>query len=525
MIPYFLNSAVSQQYLAETMSCTVEEGANGLCDLTLTYPETGRLASELICGLDIYVRRGGNDPEPFRVYSVTKNMGATITLKAHHITYNANFLIVTPGPHGGIGAGSWIASNAKQACDLLNQNIAVDTTMEMDEIVEFVVEDEETAANIRGEYSIPAEPVSLREAIFNQQWGFLKTYGGDVYVQGHRLVWRSDLATNRSNAAIRYGVNLTDYEVKENIFGSEYQAILPYYSKTEEVSDWLEINEPADASLAIEEIELPRSDIEFGSIYKIPETIATYNGVGGNVSTPTMVVENIALEYPKKPTEFYNPDTKTYHVYRLRDVRGYFTNVCYVSERNAESFHMSQTGWTMFHVTPAADNYTLTTTYKWYKYGYHSSRYFDLSGTGDPIISAISPKEAGFPIKVEAINFQSEFDERIASISSANQYSLLEEIASQYFEAHKSDYALPKTVFSVKAVDLSRYIRSSTGIYGINYGDVVNAEIPFRKISADLKCTHIIKNILNEQPVSFELGEHSDDIITTIVRFYAKEKK
>lgn len=83
--------------LSDAIECTVHEVRNGEYELNLMYPVTGKYAQELKEWRIIGATHDNNgDIQPFDIYKVSKPSHGVIEVKAHHISYRTNKIIVRP---------------------------------------------------------------------------------------------------------------------------------------------------------------------------------------------------------------------------------------------------------------------------------------------------------------------------------------------------------------------------------------------------------------------------------------------
>ena len=79
------------------ISCTVREELNGIYELDMEYPATGPRFNDLVVSNIILAKPyDGADPEPFRIYAVSKEMHGRVVVSARHISYQLNWIPVTP---------------------------------------------------------------------------------------------------------------------------------------------------------------------------------------------------------------------------------------------------------------------------------------------------------------------------------------------------------------------------------------------------------------------------------------------
>ena len=139
--------------LTDCLECMVEEERNGSYELTLKYPVNGLHAKELkerriIKNKPNYT----DDPQLFRIYSVSKVINDTITINARHISYDLSGYTISSGT----------ATNAVLACDLL-QNKASGWSINTDK-------------NVIATFKI-TEPSSVRSWFGGKEGSFLDIFG------------------------------------------------------------------------------------------------------------------------------------------------------------------------------------------------------------------------------------------------------------------------------------------------------------------------------------------------------------
>lgn len=98
--------------LPDVISIQVTENLNGSFDLEMKYPIQGENAdllsidnigggySPLVC---VVPRKGANE-EPFRIYETNKSLDGLMTVKAHHIVYDTDGIVIEPFSATGISA-------------------------------------------------------------------------------------------------------------------------------------------------------------------------------------------------------------------------------------------------------------------------------------------------------------------------------------------------------------------------------------------------------------------------------------
>ena len=89
--------------LSDAISCTVTEERNGIFELEMQYPITGIHYAELTNRNILLVKPSPyHDPEPFRIYRITKPLTGRITIYAQHISYDLSGIVVSPFTAGAL---------------------------------------------------------------------------------------------------------------------------------------------------------------------------------------------------------------------------------------------------------------------------------------------------------------------------------------------------------------------------------------------------------------------------------------
>lgn len=192
--------------LSDTISCEVTEERNGAFEITLEYPMTGIHYSDITQRRIIYVKPNPySDPQPFRIYRITKPLSGTITVYAQHISYDLSGIPVSPFSAGSVTA----------ALSGISTNSAVTNP--------FSFWTDETAAD---NFTVSV-PTSARTLLGGSDGSILDTFGGEYEFD----MWAVKLYANRgtnSGVSIRYGKNLTDLQQDENI-SNVVTGIYPYW--------------------------------------------------------------------------------------------------------------------------------------------------------------------------------------------------------------------------------------------------------------------------------------------------------
>ena len=196
--------------LTDAASCVVTEERNGAFELEMTYPVSGIHYKEIAPRCIILAKPNPvDDPQPFRVYRITKPMGGLVTVYGEHISYDL----------AGVPASPFAAESAPDAMEKLKSSSAIPTPFSF-------WTDKDTA----GTKGITA-PVALRSLLGGREGSVLDIYGGEYKFDRYTVRLYNQRGQSRG-ASIRYGKNLTDLTQDENIAGV-YTGVYPYWSSME----------------------------------------------------------------------------------------------------------------------------------------------------------------------------------------------------------------------------------------------------------------------------------------------------
>lgn len=196
--------------LTDAVSCTVTEERNGAFELEMTYPVTGIHYKEIKARCLIMARPNPvDDPQPFRVYRITKPMGGMVTVYGEHISYDLSGIPVSP----------FTATNAADAMQKLKSSSAVANPFSF-------WTDKSTTATMKA-----ATPAPLRSLLGGREGSVLDVYGGEYKWDRYTVRLYGQRGENRG-VSIRYGKNLTDLEQDENVAGV-YTGVYPYWASME----------------------------------------------------------------------------------------------------------------------------------------------------------------------------------------------------------------------------------------------------------------------------------------------------
>lgn len=183
--------------LSDAISCTVTEARNGEFEAQLEYPLTGIHYGELAARRILTVKPNPTaDPQPFRIYRITRPLSGKVTVYARHISYDLSGVTVAP----------FTASSAAGAFAAIQQNATGNNAFSF-----------WTDVTGTGNLSV-AVPSSARSLLGGSEGSILDVFGGEYEFDSFTVRLRGRRGQD-SGVSIRYGKNLTSLEQDENIAG------------------------------------------------------------------------------------------------------------------------------------------------------------------------------------------------------------------------------------------------------------------------------------------------------------------
>lgn len=204
--------------LADAVSCVVTEERNSTYELEMVYPVTGRHYADIQNRTLIFTKPNPFDePEPFRVYRISRPLNGLVTVNAWHISYDLNGIPVRPFHTYTIDA----TLSALQTNAAIN-NIFTYYTDKPDSMVGEVWTD---------------VPYSARNILGGMEGSVLQTYRGELKFERFNVSLLTNRGTN-SGVMLRYGKNIINFTQDEN-FSDLYTGVAPYW-KGEDATVYLD---------------------------------------------------------------------------------------------------------------------------------------------------------------------------------------------------------------------------------------------------------------------------------------------
>ena len=190
----------------------------------MVYPQSGKRFKELLLNRIIKaVPAYRKDPEPFRIYYISKPFNGKVTVKAEHISYQLSYIPVKP----------FTASNVVEAMEKLKNNSAEDNPFAF-----------WTSKETKAKMSFDV-PTSCRALLGGTSGSILDTYLGEYEFNGYTVKLHDHRGVDKG-VTIRYGKNLTDIKQEESI-ASTITGICPYW-KSEETGEVVTLPETTISS-------------------------------------------------------------------------------------------------------------------------------------------------------------------------------------------------------------------------------------------------------------------------------------
>lgn len=202
----FLTNGIGR--LSDAISCTVEENLNGLYELEMQYPITGIHYGDIETDrLILATPFDGGDPQPFRIYQISRALNGIVTINAEHISYLLNRVVVMP----------FQATSLATALEGLKNNAANNCP--------FTFSTTKSGSNT---FTV-SEPQPLRGLLGGQSGSILDVYGKGEYEFDR---WTVKLSTSRGSdqgVTLRYGKNITEL-VRDSNISNAYTGIVPFWA-------------------------------------------------------------------------------------------------------------------------------------------------------------------------------------------------------------------------------------------------------------------------------------------------------
>lgn len=191
----YLNAGIG--VLIDAISCEVVEERNGAFELTMTYPVNGRRFSDIAVDMQILAKPNQTgQPQPFRIYNISKPTNGIVTINAEHISYWLSGILVRP----------FEANGAYEAFrELKNKSIGMNP-------FNF------TTTNYSNEKIKVDVPTNIRSVLGGQEGSVLDVCGGEYEFDRYNVKLHANRGRDKG-VVISYGKNLTGIKCEEKTQG------------------------------------------------------------------------------------------------------------------------------------------------------------------------------------------------------------------------------------------------------------------------------------------------------------------
>lgn len=193
--------------LSEAVSCRVLWKINGLYELEMEYPVSGRRFAELKSRRIIWAGVGPDEePQPFRIYHIRKPILGLCKIFARHVVYDLMGYTVRPFTAEGLSAA---LQQLQSGATVQDHDFEIGTDM------------------ASGAVCTADTPRSVWSMLGGQRGSLLDTYGGEWLFDGYSASLRERLGEDLG-VVVRYGKNLQTLEQDENLANC-WTAVQPYW--------------------------------------------------------------------------------------------------------------------------------------------------------------------------------------------------------------------------------------------------------------------------------------------------------
>ena len=275
--------------LTDAIECVVSEELNGSFELEMEYPITGAHYADLKETRIILAKPNDfQEPQPFRIYKITRPIDGSVTVCAEHISYSMSKVPVRK-------------INAENLQDIAYKDENNKGKLKEGEIINspfkfFVGDDKIEGTEITFFMSTPN---NLRSVLLGNDGSILNIYNGEFIFDKFNVTLCNRRGTDR-DFTIRYSKNMIDLE-QETSSELIYNGVYPYFSSTTTETK-VEIAKKYKEVYLSNDKPKPLKDEEGNDIY--PPNWLTYDNKGFGSLTDIldlMVVNIISTE-----GDFYN---------------------------------------------------------------------------------------------------------------------------------------------------------------------------------------------------------------------------
>lgn len=193
--------------LSDATRCIITEERNGIYELELDYPVTGKKFDQIQIGRIIACSHDeGGDVQPFDIYEVSQPIDGIVTFYAHHISYRLNEIVVAP----------FTATDCASAIAGLKMNSIGTNPFTFT-----------TDKSVSADYTVSV-PSALRGLLGGEENSLLDVFDGGEYKFNNFAVSLLERRGTDTHVSIRYGKNLVNFENQLD-YSNTYNAVVPFW--------------------------------------------------------------------------------------------------------------------------------------------------------------------------------------------------------------------------------------------------------------------------------------------------------
>lgn len=196
--------------LSDLEDCTVIEALSNKFEFEMKYPVKGLRFGKIKPGAIILAEPAPwKEPEPFRIYRITKPMSGRVMVYAKHLAYDLE----------GITTDAFSIAGPELAFKAIKDNASVDCPFTFHTDIE--------STNIIG----AKVPTSIWTILGSSKGCMLDVFGGEYLFNRYNISLLKSRGEDRG-VVLKYGKNLTSLEQDENV-ASCYTAVHPYWTDSD----------------------------------------------------------------------------------------------------------------------------------------------------------------------------------------------------------------------------------------------------------------------------------------------------
>lgn len=208
--------------LRDTLSAVVSEERNGIYELDFTYPVDGANYEKIICGRLVGVTHDeSGDIQPFEIVQQTRPINGVVSFHCVHLSYRQSQMTATGSNINSLSDAFTLLSTATPSNP-------------------FTYETDITSTGYMA--GADGTPLSVRQLLGGVRGSILDTYGGEYEWDKWKVILHSARGEMK-DFAIRYGVNLLDYNDEISYQGTFTSCVAFWKSEGEIVTTTATLNE------------------------------------------------------------------------------------------------------------------------------------------------------------------------------------------------------------------------------------------------------------------------------------------